>query len=111
MGWEKDLEVDGSHRKLLFGVLGCAASSASALVCVWALLPHPRNVKLGRDAASMVQTLDFHLISHYQRSQTNYYSYVLQGILSWMMWPPPHRARGWTSMILMGPFYIRMFYN
>lgn len=60
--------MDGSHEKLLFRVQGCAASSASALVCVWALLPHPRSVRLGRDAASVVQTVVFHLISHNQGS-------------------------------------------
>lgn len=85
--------MDGSHGKLLFGVQGCAASSASALVCVWTLLPHPRSVKLGRDAASMVQAVVFHLISHYQGSDTDYYSFVLQGNLCWMVGPPPHRAR------------------
>lgn len=66
---------------------GCAASSASALVCVWALLPHPRSVKLGRDAASTVQTVVFHLISYYQGGQMNCYSSVLQGTLGWMVEP------------------------
>lgn len=103
--------MDGSHGKLLFGVQGCAASSASASVCVWALLPHPRSVKLGRDAASMVQTVVLHLISHYQGSLTNYYSYVLQENLGWMVGPSPHRARGWMLVILVGPLHIRMFCN
>lgn len=70
------MEVDKSYGKLLLGVQGCAASSASALVCVWALLPHPRSVKLGTDAASTGQTVVFHLISHYQGSQMNYITYM-----------------------------------
>lgn len=62
--------MDGSHGKLLFAVQGCVASSTSALLGVWALLPHPRSVKLCRDAASVVQKVVFNLISLYQGSQT-----------------------------------------
>lgn len=101
--------MDGSHGKAALWSLRVCCIPASAPVCVWALLPHPRGVKLGRDAASRVQTVGFHLVSRYQGSQTNYYSYVLQGNLGWMVGPPPLRARGWMSVTLVGPFHLRMF--